>query len=108
MSSHRKPWVAITGSSSGIGKVAALHLAREGFGVVLASEQAAALRQVQSEIVDSGGRAEVVDLNLLDATSVAQFIPTVNDKVGFCDFGAERLGEAVGRPLGGAISRHPL
>ena len=99
MSADKKPWVAITGSSSGIGKVAALHLAHQGFGIVLASEQADALRQVQSEIVESGGRAEVVDLDLLDSTSVSQFIPTVNERVGFCEVVINNAGIGLHKTL---------
>lgn len=79
------PWVAITGASSGIGKATALHLARSGYGVVLASEQAQALREVASEITTLGGRAEVVDLDLLNTESVAGFFQQVTETVGFCE-----------------------
>ena len=99
MISQQKPWVAITGSSSGIGKATALHLARQGYGVVLASEQAAALREVQSEISAFGGRAEVVDLDLLDPESVRRFIPTVNERVSFCEVVVNNAGIGLHKTL---------
>ena len=99
MNSHKKPWVAITGSSSGIGKATAISLAERGYGVVLASEQAEALRQVQSEIVDLGGRAEVVDLDLLNPESVSAFVPSVNDRVGFCEVVVNNAGIGLHKTL---------
>ena len=91
--------MAITGSSSGIGKATAQHLAQQGFGVVLASEQAAQLRQVQAEIQSSGGRAEVVDLNLLDPQSVRDFVPTLVSKVGFCEVIVNNAGIGLHKTL---------
>ncbi len=99
MTAYEKPWVAITGSSSGIGKVTAIHLARAGYGVVLASEQAEALRQVQAEILEFGGRAEVADLDLLDAEAVRGFIPTVNERVGFCEVVVNNAGIGLHKTL---------
>ena len=91
--------MAVTGSSSGIGKATAQHLAQQGFGVVLASEQAAQLRQVQAEIQSSGGCAEVVDLNLLDPQSVRDFVPTLVSKVGFCEVIVNNAGIGLHKTL---------
>lgn len=99
MMAYGKPWVAITGASSGIGKATALHLARQGFGVVLASEQAEALRQVKTEILQFGGRAEVVDLDLLDEEAVRGFIPRVNELVGFCEVVVNNAGIGLHKTL---------
>lgn len=92
-------WVAITGASSGIGKATALHLARSGFGVVLASEQPEALRSVAAEIADFGGRAEVVDLDLLDPTAVEGFYPEVLRRVGFCEVLVNNAGIGLHKTL---------
>lgn len=78
-------WIAITGSSSGIGKTTALYLAQKGFGIVVCSEQPEANRDVCQEIISAGGRAEVVDLNLLNPDDVGNFFHRVNEKVGFCE-----------------------
>lgn len=92
-------WVAITGASSGIGKAAACHLAGAGFPVVLASEQAKALREVQAEIQSFGGRAEVVDLDLLDPQSATRFYHEVTEKVGFCEVLVNNAGIGLHKTL---------
>jgi short-subunit dehydrogenase len=94
-----KPWAAITGASSGIGKATALTLAGAGHGVVLASEQAEALRQVQAEIQASGGRAEVVDLDLLNPEAVAGFYDQVVERVGFCEILVNNAGIGLHKTL---------
>lgn len=77
-----RPWVVITGASSGIGRAAALRLGRLGYGVVVASEQPEALREVSAEIVAHGGRSEAVDLNLLKPEDVSRFLGEVVERVG--------------------------
>jgi short-subunit dehydrogenase len=99
LSPQEKPWVAITGSSSGIGRSAAKYLAKRGFGVVVASEQYDANREVREEIVADGGRAEVVDLDLLDPESVKSFSERVNDKVGFCEVLVNNAGIGLHKTL---------
>ena len=94
-----KPWVAITGSSSGIGKAAAIYLAARGFGIVLASEQAVELRQVQEEIVSAGGRARVIDLNLLDPDDVASFWERVIEETGSCEILVNNAGIGLHKTL---------
>ena len=54
MSRPSRPWVAITGSSSGIGRSAANYLAARGFGVVVASEQIEANPDQASKSVGKG------------------------------------------------------
>ncbi len=97
--SAEKPWVAITGSSSGIGKATALWLAKAGYGVVLASEQPEALRRVRDEILHAGGRAEVVDLDLLDPSAVESFYRQVEEKVGFCEIVVNNAGIGLHKTL---------
>ena len=96
---EHQPWVAITGSSSGIGRVAALYLAKRGYGIVLASEQAEALRDVQAEIREFGGRAKVVDLDLLDPTQVSTFMERVQESVGFCEILVNNAGIGLLKPI---------
>lgn len=92
-------WIAITGASSGIGKSVALRLAGAGYGVILASEQAEALRLVQSQIAEAGGRAEVVDLDLLDAAAVARFYDDIVERVGFCEIVINNAGIGLHKTL---------
>ena len=93
------PWVAITGSSAGIGKASALYLSGLGYPIVLASEQPEALREVQSEIVESGGRAEVVDLDLLNPDDVDKFFERVEKAVGFCEVLVNNAGIGLHKTL---------
>ena len=97
--SQPKVWVAITGSSSGIGKSAAFYLARKGFAIVIASEQKEANRQVCAEIVSEGGTAEVVDLDLLSPESVDSFFERVTAKVGFCEVLVNNAGIGLHKKL---------
>lgn len=94
-----KPWIAVTGSSSGIGKAAAIYLASRGYGLVLASEQAQELRVVQQQIQDQGGRAEVVDLDLLNPEDVQSFYARVADQVGFCEVLVNNAGIGLHKTL---------
>lgn len=98
-SGNPRRWIAITGASSGIGRAAALRLAREGNGVVLASEQPEALREVAAQIADFGGRAEVIDLNLLDTAAVEQFYQQVTERVGFCEVVVNNAGIGLHKTL---------
>lgn len=94
-----KPWVVITGSSSGIGRATALHLASLGYGIVLASNELEALHHVRQEIVESGGRAEVVFLDLLDQEAVGNFFSQVEEKVGFCEVLVNNAGIGLHKTL---------
>jgi uncharacterized protein len=94
-----KPWVIITGSSSGIGKAAALYLSARGFGVVVSSEQRELNREVRDEIVAAGGLAEVVDLDLLNPDDVDSFFERVQAKVGFCEVLVNNAGIGLHKTL---------
>lgn len=94
-----KPWIAITGSSAGIGKASALYLSGLGYPIVLASEQPDALREVAQEIRHSGGRAEVVDLDLLNKEDVDSFFERVEDAVGFCEVLVNNAGIGLHKTL---------
>ena len=47
-------WAVVTGGTDGIGKAAAIHLAREGFNIVLMSRTKAKLDAVAAELVAEG------------------------------------------------------
>jgi 3-oxoacyl-[acyl-carrier protein] reductase len=65
--------VVITGSSSGIGRTAALRFAREGAAVVVNSKKnAAGGEAVAQEITEQGGQAIHVQANLADPEQVAE------------------------------------
>ncbi|MCA1323989.1 SDR family NAD(P)-dependent oxidoreductase [Herbaspirillum sp. alder98] len=72
----------VTGGSRGLGKNAALHLARDGVGVILTyvSNQTAAQHTV-AEIEAAGGRAVALQLDLGDSRSFAAFADTVRNRL---------------------------
>lgn len=66
----------VTGASSGIGKAAAIMLAREGFDVALVSRRRAALEQAAGEIARAvpAARTLVIPADLHDAAAPAQVV----------------------------------
>jgi len=62
--------VVVTGSNTGIGRITALELAKQGAHVVLACRSADKTRVVVDEIQSAGGSAEAVSLDLGDFASI--------------------------------------
>jgi len=62
--------VVVTGANTGIGRVTAVELAKQGAHVFLACRSEERTRPVLDEIKASGGRAELLKLDLADLTSV--------------------------------------
>jgi NAD(P)-dependent dehydrogenase (short-subunit alcohol dehydrogenase family) len=65
------PRALVTGAGRGIGRAAALALARQGHEVVCAARTAADLDAVVAEIEAAGGRAQAVALDVTDSRAVA-------------------------------------
>jgi len=72
----------ITGAGSGIGRVAAGLFAAEGAAVVVADVVADAARSAAAEIVDGGGRAVAVAVDVSDEGQVARAVSTAVDELG--------------------------
>src|SRR5689334_18077162 len=64
----------VTGAGSGIGRAAALQLAREGARVVALGRTDSELRQVVAEIKDAGGQALAVVADVADAGQVRRAV----------------------------------
>jgi NADP-dependent 3-hydroxy acid dehydrogenase YdfG len=82
-----KPIAVITGASAGIGAATALHLADDGFDVVLGARR---VDRVQEIAEKSGGRA--MELDVTDADSVDAFVSTIEG----CDVLVNNAGLASG------------
>ncbi len=70
LTSYRGLGVVVTGASSGIGRLLALRLAREGARVALVARRKAELEAVAAEIVASGGEALVLPCDVSERAEV--------------------------------------
>lgn len=67
----------ITGASKGLGKAMALALSKEGTAVALVSRDAEKLQAVRSEILSSGGRAEVFAADVRNESDIQRLEKSV-------------------------------
>ena len=72
--------VAITGASSGIGEATALQLAARGAAVVLGARRTDRLKAVAERIHASGGRAEVMPVDVTRRSDLEQLVAMAAEK----------------------------
>jgi NAD(P)-dependent dehydrogenase (short-subunit alcohol dehydrogenase family) len=75
----------ITGSSKGIGKSIALHLALQGAKVVVSSRKAPACEEAAAEIRKAGGQATVIPCNISDKAQCENLIAQTKKQLGPVD-----------------------
>ncbi len=75
----------VTGAARGMGEAISKRLAAMGALVVLIARDTAQLQRVQSEIEASGGSAQVAQLDLLHAQSIANLAESIASSHGRCD-----------------------
>ena len=75
----------VTGSSKGIGKSIALHLALQGAKVVVSSRKAPACEEAAAEIRKAGGHATVIPCNISDKAQVERLISETRKQLGPVD-----------------------
>jgi NAD(P)-dependent dehydrogenase (short-subunit alcohol dehydrogenase family) len=75
----------ITGSSKGIGKSIALHLALQGARVVVSSRKAPACEEAAAEIRKAGGDATVIPCNISDKAQCEKLIAETRTRLGPVD-----------------------
>ena len=75
----------VTGASSGIGRVAAVLLAKAGAKVALGARRTDMLKELEKEIVCDGGRAFVGRLDVTDRERCQSFVRSVIEKWGRID-----------------------
>lgn len=82
----------VTGAGSGIGRGIALRFAREGSAVVVADLDEAAAGAVTERIVDNGGEAVAVPVDVRDDAAVQAMVETTLDEYGRLDAAINNAG----------------
>lgn len=75
----------VTGASRGIGRAISEALAAEGATVVLAARSGQSLAQTAELVVQAGGRAQVVVVDLAREADIVELVRTTRDKFGRLD-----------------------
>jgi acetoacetyl-CoA reductase/3-oxoacyl-[acyl-carrier protein] reductase len=86
---------AITGAGMGIGRAAAVRLARDGAKVALLDRDVAAMDEVAEEIARSGGTAVCVAVDMLDAQAIAGAFARVARDLGPVDVLVNNVGQSA-------------
>lgn len=77
-----KEIILITGASQGLGRQFARVLSRHGAAVVLAARQTAKLKSLEQEIVEQGGRAVAVQMDVTDTATIGNAIDRAEAALG--------------------------
>jgi NAD(P)-dependent dehydrogenase (short-subunit alcohol dehydrogenase family) len=75
-----QPCAIVTGASSGIGRAAALRLAREGLAIVAVGRDAAALDQLEAALSEAGGRCATVAVDVVTADAPARVVGAATER----------------------------
>ncbi len=87
--------VAIAGASSGVGRAAALRLARSGYAVSLCARRENLLREIAAEIEKDGGKALAVKADMTKWTESEEFIHRTVDTFGRVDVLFNNAGSGI-------------
>lgn len=87
--------VWITGASSGIGKAMAFEWARLGYKVVLSARRKELLEDIAVEITNSGGKALVVPVDILEEKSIENAVQSIINNWGRLDIAVANAGFGV-------------
>lgn len=105
--SLRNGVVIVTGASSGIGKMLALELGRQGANVVLAARGAAELDALAQEITAAGGIALAIPTDVTSDVAVQELMRQTLARFGHIDVLINNAGYGVFAPIEEAEMRHP-
>ncbi|HMF63062.1 MAG TPA: SDR family oxidoreductase [Edaphobacter sp.] len=91
----------VTGAARGIGAAISKQLASMGATVLLAARDKTKLTEVQSQIQSTGGIAHIVELDLLNESSISALVKTIQTQHGSrCDILVNNAGIGlIGKPL---------
>lgn len=97
-------WAIVTGATEGVGKAAAIHLAKEGFNIVLISRTLAKLETVAKEVEQAAATADkkiktrVVQLDFTKTFDAATFKKVYDEKLQDLDISVLVNNEGMGNP----------
>ena len=97
--------VCITGASFGIGESLALLLADAGARLVLIARTADKLEQVQQQVRQRGGQAEIFACDLTDPAAVQQLLQQLSELPGGIDILISNAGKSIRRSLFDSVDR---
>jgi NAD(P)-dependent dehydrogenase (short-subunit alcohol dehydrogenase family) len=97
--------VLITGGTSGIGRAAALKLARAGAKLLIVARNQGKLAAVQAQIASLGGSASVYACDLTDAAACARLVSSVLADHGGVDVLINNAGRSIRRSIEISTSR---
>jgi NAD(P)-dependent dehydrogenase (short-subunit alcohol dehydrogenase family) len=80
-----QPCAIVTGATSGIGRAAALRLARDGLAVVAVGRDAAALDQVEAALSEAGGSCATVTADVVTRDAPALVVGAAAERFGGID-----------------------
>ena len=91
--------VLITGASSGIGRVAAKHLAAEGMRVAMAARRLEMLQQTAGEITAVGGEAIALQTDVRSSEEIRSMVKATLERWGKIDVLVNNAGVIYDRPV---------
>jgi len=97
--------VVVTGSSSGIGRAAALKLAEAGAHVILVARGEDKLVETKREIEAMGGKASIYTADISDMASCDALVARVHAEHGGCDYLINNAGRSIRRGILNSIDR---
>ena len=97
--------VLITGASSGIGLTAAKKMAAAGAHVLLLARTLETLEQVQTEIIDAGGKASIFPCDLSDMDAIDRTAKEIMQQVEHIDILINNAGRSIRRAVHESIDR---
>ena len=97
--------VVVTGSSSGIGRAAALKLADAGAKVMLVARGEEKLRETKQDIDKAGGKAWIYTADISDMASCDALVARVLKEHGRCDFLVNNAGRSIRRGVVNSFDR---
>lgn len=97
--------IILTGSSSGIGRAAAIQLAEKGAEMFLMARRKEELQNVQQEIEAAGGIAHIYPTDLTDLESLDVLIDDILAEHGKIDVLVNNAGRSIRRPVRKSLDR---